>query len=346
NNNDSGVGSLRQAILDANANGNEATDVDTINIQVSGEIVLTSENVAEINLLPNLLAVYLRGNQITLKRGPNALGRFCQVGANSSVEGITFDGGNSKLTGGGVFMSENASVMNCLFINNSAGNAENVGLGSGGALRTSSSGSTNVLVENCTFTNNRAQRGAAIWNGFGATVTISNCTFSGNSVDPPTFTTNPAVVYNDGTASLDSNIIFNNPVPPAVDYYDVGNTTVLNVDNLIGSLAGPGSNMGALVGGVASMDDPMLGPLQNNGGATQTFATTAASPQLIKDIEVAAPPEQVAIPPLQPETVELIEQLEQEAADLPAMNSWKMLLLMGLLLGLSSFLLFSNRGNI
>lgn len=338
---DSGVGSLRQAILDANANG--TADQDIINIQVQGTITIVTEDFQDINLLPRLSNIIMNGNQITLARGDTSLGRFFQLEEGSIVRGITFDGGNSRLTGGAIFLAGIATVENCLFINNTAGNGDGVGFGQGGAIRVSSN--STATIADCIFTNNRAQRGAAIIVNQNATLNLLRSEFIGNIVDPQTnVNITPAVIYNDGTASLDDNIIWNLPLPTGtVDLYDSGNTVIRNVNNLVGSIGGPGANLNALAGGVASMEDPMLGPLQDNGGATFSFAPTAASPEIVQSM---TPPQQVVVPPLQPETIELIEMLEREAADLPAMNTWGIILLMVLLLGLGSYLLFSNKQNL
>lgn len=79
----------------------DAPEADIININFGGTIALSTEDIADIHLLPTLDEITINANNVTLKRDPPAFGRFFQV-LNSTVRGITFDGGSILLTGGGI----------------------------------------------------------------------------------------------------------------------------------------------------------------------------------------------------------------------------------------------------
>jgi predicted outer membrane repeat protein len=106
-----------------------------------------------------------------------------------------------------------------------------------------------------------AGRGGAILNSGNAI--ISNSTFSGNSA------TSGGGIYNNGTATLQNTIV-------ASSGGNCGGSTVtsdgynLSSDNTC-NLGGPGD---------LNNINPKIGPLQNNGGTTQTMALLTGSPAI------------------------------------------------------------------
>jgi hypothetical protein len=159
-------------------------------------------------------------------------------------------------------------------------------------------------------------RGGGIFNTVGAILTIGNSTVSGNHVSIPgcsvlNCATAGGGIYNGGTLVLYNSTISGNTAGPGghgSGIYSGGTATIRN-STLSGN--GPGGDIDA--GGTATVEnsivadcsgavtsngynlssddtcnftnagdlnnsDPMLGPLQNNGGPTQTMALPSGSP--------------------------------------------------------------------
>ncbi len=151
----------------------------------------------------------------------------------------------------------------------------------GGILNVGDSGSATLEVLNSTLSGNSADSyGGGIPNvGFGgsATLTVSNCTISGNSAGP---FAGGGGIYNlgldGGSATLrladtilntgaSGTNIFNLSATVTSDGYNLSN------DSGGGFLTGTGDQMNT---------DPMLGPLQDNGGLTFTHALSTGSPAI------------------------------------------------------------------
>ncbi|MEG4289262.1 Calx-beta domain-containing protein [Microcoleus sp. C2C3] len=148
-----------------------------------------------------------------------------------------------------------------------------------------------VEVTNSTLSGNTAIHpngsGAGIYNNAG-TVTLTNSTLSGNQANPST-TYNGAVIlpapgsgggiWNGGTVNIKNTIVAQNTA--AADP-DVVGSFASGGYNLIGD--GTGSTgftaVGDRVGTAAAPIDPLLNPLTNNGGPTQTVALQPGSPAI------------------------------------------------------------------
>ena len=142
---DSGAGSLRQAIIDANA----TLDDDTITFSVSGTIGLAS-------ILPNLVTAASAGTltingagAITVTRSSGTFRIFIvDAGANVTLNGLSITNGNAGFGGGG-----------------------GIAIVNGGTL----------MVTNSTLSGNTASGGGGIVNG--GTMTVTNSTLNGNSAN-------------------------------------------------------------------------------------------------------------------------------------------------------------------
>jgi hypothetical protein len=172
--NDSGTGSLRQAILDANA----AAGADTITFNVSGTILLLS-TLPDITDAAGLTIGGLTQKGITIS-GNNAVRvMIVNNGATLTLHNLTITGGNGSLfNGGGIFNAGTLTVKNSTFSGNRA--AGFVAFG-GGIYNI---GTLNVM--NSTFSNNAADfqgRGGAIYNSGSGTLDVVDSTFSGNRAD-------------------------------------------------------------------------------------------------------------------------------------------------------------------
>ena len=175
NTNDSGAGSLRQAIADAH-------DGDTIDFGVTGTITLTTGEL----LVTKSISINGPGSDHLAVDGNHA-SRIFLVGDGPTVTiaGLTITNGiaNATSRGGGIFNdSSTLTVRNCTISGNSAPNA----FGVGGGIYNDVAFSNGMLeVINCTISGNSAgDNGGGIFNYGGsntATLKVVNSTLSGNS---------------------------------------------------------------------------------------------------------------------------------------------------------------------
>jgi VCBS repeat-containing protein len=300
NTNDSGEGSLRQAILNANA----SAGADTITFAGS---VFTDATPDTITLTSGVLTitddVTIEGtgaNQLTVS-GNNASRVFniSNSGTDATIDALTIANGNSN-DGGGIRINSGASLVltNSTISNNSSGGSF------GGAGIANAGGTVNVI--NSTISGNTSTYGGGIASQ--GTLTVTNSTISGNTASlfgggviaggtvtliNSTIANNTADSDNNGsgdgggfanfggTTTAKNTIIAGN--------FDAGNqaTDVFgnitgNANNLIGSLTGAsgtigtGSDITFASAGITNINQ-VLAALANNGGTTQTHALVAGS---------------------------------------------------------------------
>jgi len=298
NTNDSGPGSLRQAVLDANAHaGMDAIEFVT---NAYGTIKLTSGELLITDCLildgPGATNVAVNGNAasrvfhvsnsivaaisgLTITKGsadgagyPDGFGggilndhstlllQNCNVRSNSAAQtgGIFNDGSSTK--------SAAMSIVNCTVSGNNS-------FGSGAGIRSDGSGggSATLLVANSTISGNSTEvAGGGFYSLGQAALTLYNCTLSGNNGP-----------HGSGIANLGTTLILG--------------STILNAtgpDRFTNSIINNGSGSVVSLGYNLSSDDgsgflnqptdqtntaPMLGPLQLNGGQTPTHALLCGS---------------------------------------------------------------------
>src|SRR5436190_2156076 len=295
NTNDSGPGSLRQALAVAN-------DGDTITFAVTGAINLTS---GELVINRNITISGPGADLLAVSRAANAAPfRIFHVmlGHNVIIEGLTISNGSVLNTfGGGIYNFESAlTVISCALAGNSALGQQ----GSGGGIFSNGGGAgghASLTIINSAFNGNAATTGGAVGNNGSsgmANLTIGNSTLSGNSasfvgggVDDHTAS---------GTASVTiTNSTFSENTSANISMFkggllDIGNTVLkaavsgvnleiaklamvtsrgynVSSDDAGGFLTGPGDQLNT---------DPMLGALQNNGGPTFTHELLKGSPAI------------------------------------------------------------------
>ena len=346
NKNDSGPGSLRQALADVN-------DGDTITFAVTGTIALTSgellvnNNVTISGPGPKMLAI--TRNSETHFRIFHVLQHTVTIEGLSITNGLALGLGISPDAGGGIFCDDEESnnerlavtVNNCVISGNTAGGPNPFGGGGGisfGAINCF--GPSTLTVNNCTISGNSCQgyNGGGIYTDLCdptgmSTVTISNSTISGNSADQL-----GGGIYNAGEGTTAVLSISNSTISGNTATFDGGGidndarsgghaAVRINNSTLSGNSANSGGaiNNTAFLGGTATLDmgnailnsgtrggtlfnsggtvtshgynlsdddaggfltgpgdqintDPMLGPLQDNGGPTFTHALLPNSP--------------------------------------------------------------------
>jgi Right handed beta helix region len=186
-------------------------------------------------------------------------------GAPSSGSGLVNSGtatiddctisGNSAFQGGGVYNNGTAVFSGCTISGNSAGAG-----GGGGLLNTGT-----ATLEDCTIANNDASSGSALYDK--GSLSVTACTISGNTTPPPISypRTHPPpagtalqIAFFVRTVTLTNTIVAGNSDGLDLSY---GDATVTGTNNLEGG-------------------DPMLAPLGDYGGPTETMAVLPGSPAI------------------------------------------------------------------
>ncbi|MEQ1643416.1 MAG: choice-of-anchor Q domain-containing protein [Pyrinomonadaceae bacterium] len=182
---------------------------------------------------------------------------------------------NTAINGGGIFIFDSgtlnidASTINANFAVNG---------GNGGAIYNGTSGTING-TSNSIDGNAAANFGGGIYNT--ATMTLTNNTVSSNSAN------RGGGIYNQFVATLQNNLIALNTAQAGNDLFGggpLGGNGFSGVFNLIGN-ADDSTGLGSAPnrsGTTANPLDPMLGPLQNNGGPTFTRELLVGSPAIDK----------------------------------------------------------------
>ncbi|MFM7099150.1 MAG: tandem-95 repeat protein, partial [Gemmataceae bacterium] len=313
---DSGAGSLRQAITDANLTSANDEIIFASSLFTNGANTITLGSAA----LPTIAATSSAGSLTISGPGASSLiisgdngntSRNFSVfniasGGNLSISGVTVSGakttsngggfsnlgtlsvtnslisGNTAAGGGGIYSRGILTVNNSIFSGNSTtsqnggavwnyggsanSNIFNSTISSNTATTSSGGGISNtggaVTLSNSTLFGNQAAAGGGIFNNANGTFTIFNSTISHNSA-----TNNGGGIHvGSGTLNISNTIIANSL--SGGDFYSAGSMGT-NSNNLVED--------GSLPGNSELTGDPLLGPLQNNGGSTFTMALGVGS---------------------------------------------------------------------
>jgi CSLREA domain-containing protein len=295
---------LREAITAANAN------VGRI-IAFAPGVTGTIQLAAALPSLNTNMAIQGPGaNLLTVRRNIGGSYRIFNITANNvTISGLTIANGNTNAGGSGngggilnssgtltltnVTVSGNTATLSSAggilnssgtltLINSTISGNSATGSGGGGGIW-NFAGTLNLI--NSTVSGNSATDssfgvavGGGIYNSNGGTVTLTNSTISGNT----------AVLRGGGIANSSSTlrsrntIIALNTAPSGPDVF--GTLTSENF-NLIGNNSGvtiAPAQLSDQIGTPGSPINPMLGPLQNNGGPTLTRALLSGSTALDK----------------------------------------------------------------
>jgi len=301
NTTDFGPGSLRQAILDANAHAGD--DEIVFDPGVTGTITLTNGELLITDCLfldgPGATNVAVNGNF------PNTTNRVFHIvpGIDVTIAGLTITNGLATGNflsglGGGIFNDHSTlTVSNCTISGNSAETGGGIGISGtdgsatleivnntlsgnsadtgGGAIASSEvNGRTTLEIVNSTFSTNSAFQGGAIFlfdaNSGTGTVTVANSTFSGNVASEGTGFLLDASFSGTTILNLGSTIL-NHCTIVSFSGTVISRGYNLSSDNGSGFLTATGDQTNT---------PPLLGPLQLNGGQTPTHALLSGSPAI------------------------------------------------------------------
>ena len=255
----------------------------TINGVVASNTVVSGNNQNEVfNINPGVTATL---ENLTVANGSATNGGGIYNGGTLTVNNSTVNNNSAQDSGGGIYNNGTLTVNSSTISNNSAGVY-------GGGIRNESiltvnnstvngnqstygSGITNfsqMTVNNSTFTQNISTGDSGAIDNY-RQLTLNNSTISGNEAS------NGAGIRALGTVTINNTIVAGNTGP------DVSETlSGASSNNLIGNGSGMtgisnGSN-GNLVGTAQAPIDPLLAPLGDYGGPTQTMALLPGSPAL------------------------------------------------------------------
>ena len=250
NTNDTGSGSLRDAITSANTT---PTVVNNINFNVSGTITLGSPLPTIVNTSPGSLTIDGSGHAITVD-GANLYQIFnVNLGATLNLQFLTLAHGvvvaNVEGVGqGGAILNDGGTlkVSNCTFLDNQAIGSAVSGSGTGAPGRGGAIWDVGPLtVTDCTFSGNQATGGAGVSTGVGGGIGEGGAIFNDGdmTVDGSTFSDNHV------SGGVGDGAVGGNGKGGAIGYED-GTATVINSTfSANQAIGGSGSSGGDGVGG-------------------------------------------------------------------------------------------------
>ena len=304
---------LRGAIAAANAaSADDVIGFDPTVFSTPQTITLTS-SAGSLTIANNgTLTINGTGaNQLTVSGNNNKRIFTISSGANAAINALTVTGGNSLGganggRGGGILNNGGTTTLNNAIVSG------NSALGQGGGIFSADNSAT--TLNNSTVSGNTAPDDGGISNN-GGTTTLNNSTVSGNSatnntgggignnsgtttLNNSTVSGNSAASFrggginNSGTLKLNSSTVSGNMAPNGGGISNNGGTTTLNNSIIANSTSG-GDCSGTVNASYSLVEDgtcgvmngvnnnltgdPNLGPLQNNGGSTQTHALLTGS---------------------------------------------------------------------
>lgn len=307
NTSDSGEGSLRQAILNnlAMGGGNTITFSNT----VTGTITLTSGEL----LINTNVTITGPGQAVLSLNGNNVCRVFHMISGNVALSGLTITRGKTNNASGGGILQEAGTLMMsaCTVVSNVGGTlsggmesraqarladctiASNTGTNGGVGGIFQSSGS--LSVSNCTLFGNSGVFGGGVWVS-NAALQMINCTLTANNSG-----FGGGLFFEQGSAGITNSTFYKNSATHGGGIYDSVAATVRNTivasnsvtglgPDCFGTVSSAGFNLIGRTNGSSGWTatdqlgntglplDPLLGPLEDNGGFTLTIAPLSGSP--------------------------------------------------------------------
>lgn len=285
---------LRAAVQEANTN---ATDRDVVIFAIPLPAVINLTNGPLTITAPNMAIVGPGARRLTVQRSPEqtASSRIFSVpnsGSNAVIRAMTIRNGlaGQLLPGGAAWIGAGASLSfyDAAITSNSAGTGggiandgtlllmrvlvagNNAGFQGGGVHATAGS-STRIV--NSTITDNQAPTGGGIWNA--GSMLLVNDTVSHNGA-----TSNASSAFNNSGASFYvlNSIVGSDNASTAVSlsgsFTSLGNNIITDARTSTGFTNGSNNDQVSDNNKI----NPLLGPLLNNGGQTDTRALQSNSP--------------------------------------------------------------------
>jgi hypothetical protein len=268
--------SLRDVVAQANAvarSGNPVTIGFAANL--SGQTITLAQGQLELGLGGagnGVISIDGSGLASPITISGNNASRLFMVdsGVSAALNNLVLNNGGGSNPGGAIYNAGTLTVSDDTLSGNAAPYSDGSGIYNCGTLTVNGSTISNnsnptiwgasgdVTIDNSTISGNgTGNQGSGIVNESASTMAVTNCTISGNT----------GGIGNSGTLTLYNTIV-------ALNGGDIGGS-VSGSDNLIGDASGIGISNGVagnLVGTSSNPINPLLGPLQNNGGPTQTMA--------------------------------------------------------------------------
>jgi filamentous hemagglutinin family protein len=221
---------------------------------------------ATLNLANSVIA----NNQIVVS---NNDGAGLENGGTTTLTNVTVRNNTGNDDGGGITNSGTLTIINSTLSNNTAIGSGSITSGGGALLNTT--GGTATLI-NTTVSGNTAKVGGGIRNDGG--LTLLNSTVANNRATGG----GGGVVNTFGAVTIKNTIIATNIDTSISNTPDLGNAFGLVTDvgnNLIGNTANAGFPITFVASTLINVN-PLLAPLGNYGGTTQTHALLPGSPAL------------------------------------------------------------------
>ena len=306
------IGAFQSSLVVESNAGSVVTDASTMTLP--GAVALADQFArSSITFDPTAFAtqetITLTGNQLELSNtalrttiaGPasgvtisgGGISRVFQVdnSVTAVLSGLTITGGSTDGSGGAVYNDGTLTLGRCTISGNTA-----AGGGGGGMFDLGT-----ATLSNCTISGNSAVTGGGIeLSGAGATLNLTNCTIAGNNGIDGGGVTNALGTLNLADCTISGNdaqfgggvdsIGTNSLIGTIV----AGNTHGSAANDLEGSFTGSYNLIG--IGGSGRTDedesvdpadhnlvniaDPLLAPLRNHGGLTETMPLLPGSPAI------------------------------------------------------------------
>jgi len=267
------IGPAARLTIDGDAKG-DVFDIDGGSANFSG-ITITNGGGRGINIFGNFEEFTLTNAVVSNNAGGGIACSF----AEAFLTDVTISGNVAGL-GGGIDTGNHgdAVLTDCTITGNSAiSSSSTQGLGEGGGVYSTSEGGTTLV--NCTITGNSAigsgmfVEGGGIFNIGGLVVT--NCTISGNTAPSGGGIAGEALPANVANSIIAGNTLTGSGGTSP----DVLGPFTSHGFNLVGATDGStGWKAQDLTGTAANPLNPLLAPLGNYGGPTQTMALLRGSP--------------------------------------------------------------------
>ncbi len=165
--NDSGPGSLRQAILDANANAGAGQCTIHFQAGLTGTIALVPAS-GPLVVYSTMEILGPGADVIAVSGGDAMLVLTVYPVGQVSITGLTIEDGSQGIYNSGVLVMSQCTISSCGTASTPAG---------GGIYS-----NNDLALEDCTIADNLAEQGAGIYAT--GVVSLSNCTFTGNDASP------------------------------------------------------------------------------------------------------------------------------------------------------------------